>query len=225
MTAKERKRVFKTYLEEVYKPYVTSAENVYRMNGSLSSSLSRIHAEYGSIFELEDKEILKELSFEIKNPSGGAVAFRRKVQNFDLKQAFIQHYATFLDKLHSEELAQKEKENKEEEDYLEGQLTETKFFKRKRSKALRDECIKRYGCRCFVCGFDFEVVYGERGKGFIEVHHLNPMANYDDEHSISVDELRPLCSNCHTMIHRDPRKVSDIDEFKAAYLKRNCNHP
>jgi len=29
--------------------------------------------------------------------------------------------------------------------------------------------------RCEVCGFDFERVYGDHGKGFIECHHKNPV--------------------------------------------------
>lgn len=113
-------------------------------------------------------------------------------------------------------------ENKDVE-HIEGRLKETTFFRRKRNKSLREECIRRYGGYvCYVCGFNFEEVYGERGKEFIEVHHLNPMANYEDEHSITADELRPLCSNCHSMIHKDPNGgVTDIEVFKAEYKRRN----
>jgi 5-methylcytosine-specific restriction enzyme A len=38
-----------------------------------------------------------------------------------------------------------------------------------RSVSARQSCIDHYGYRCFGCGFDFEAMYGERGKHFIHV--------------------------------------------------------
>ena len=43
------------------------------------------------------------------------------------------------------------------------------------SSIARQKCIQYYGCKCFVCGFEFEKVYGEHGKNFIRVHHLIPI--------------------------------------------------
>ena len=223
MDAKGRKKAFKAYLEEAYRPFLTNAGNVLKMYVSLSSSLNTIHPEYSSVFDLDDSKLLVELLNVVRNPPSGAMAFGRRVQHLDLKESFIKHYAAFLDGIKQEERAIIEVEEQKETEFLEGQLKEIRFFKRKRSKALRDECIRKYGgYKCYVCGFDFEAVYGERGKEFIEVHHLNPMANYDDEHPITADELRPLCSNCHSMIHKDPLGgVTEIEIFKADYLRRN----
>jgi 5-methylcytosine-specific restriction enzyme A len=61
------------------------------------------------------------------------------------------------------------------------------------------------GTKCQVCGFDFEGVYGEIGKGFIEAHHLQPLASLIEGVAIAVDPVHDfavLCSNCHRMIHR-----------------------
>jgi 5-methylcytosine-specific restriction endonuclease McrA len=55
---------------------------------------------------------------------------------------------------------------------------------------------------CEVCNFSFEEKYGLLGKGFIEVHHLKPISEYDENEFTSIDNLKLVCSNCHRMIHR-----------------------
>lgn len=71
-----------------------------------------------------------------------------------------------------------------------------------RSQKLRKMCLDRYKCYCHVCGFTFSHMYGEMGDGFIEVHHLNPLAKKKPNDPTTVDELRPVCANCHRMLHR-----------------------
>ena len=41
-----------------------------------------------------------------------------------------------------------------------------------RNPIARQQCIDHYGCKCVVCDFDFEYVYGRIGASFIHVHHL-----------------------------------------------------
>jgi hypothetical protein len=55
---------------------------------------------------------------------------------------------------------------------------------------------------CEVCHFSFEEKYGILGKGFIEVHHLKPIAEYNENELTLIDNLKLVCSNCHRMIHR-----------------------
>ena len=89
--------------------------------------------------------------------------------------------------------------------YAEGNRVSVTTNRYERDPKARTACIKHYGHVCFVCGFDFEKVYGDRGKGFIEVHHLSPLSELGGS-KISIDpiqDMRPLCSNCHSMIHRD----------------------
>lgn len=72
-----------------------------------------------------------------------------------------------------------------------------------RSPANRAACITHFGCSCQACGFDFLDRYGEFGEGFIEVHHITPVSQMGGSYVIDpVQDLIPLCSNCHSMIHR-----------------------
>ena len=71
-----------------------------------------------------------------------------------------------------------------------------------RDTKARNECIKHYGAICQVCGFDFELVYGEMGKGFIHVHHKDKLANKKQAHTVDpTRDLMPVCPNCHAMLH------------------------
>jgi 5-methylcytosine-specific restriction protein A len=55
---------------------------------------------------------------------------------------------------------------------------------------------------CDACGFDFARVYGEVGRGFIECHHLTPLAELSAERISRLSDLALVCPNCHRMIHR-----------------------
>ena len=100
---------------------------------------------------------------------------------------------------------------------IEGRLTEAKVLRRQRNRNARQKCLEASNYTCYVCGFNFEKVYGEIGKGFIEVHHKTPLSEYDEEHEIPQSELCALCSNCHSMVHRN-KKALDVDELKRIYL-------
>lgn len=67
---------------------------------------------------------------------------------------------------------------------------------------------------CEVCGFDFERTYGERGRGFIECHHLDPLSSDTGARVTRQDELALLCANCHRMIH-SRRPWLALDELRA----------
>jgi 5-methylcytosine-specific restriction protein A len=67
----------------------------------------------------------------------------------------------------------------------------------------RKKCIAHYGCNCFVCGFNFEKNYGAIGKDFIHVHHEVPLSEIKKEYKVDpIKHLKPLCPNCHAVIHR-----------------------
>lgn len=72
-----------------------------------------------------------------------------------------------------------------------------------RDRGARLKCIRHWGWKCFVCQFDFAKKYGELGEGFIHVHHLKPLAEIGDAYDLNpVTDLRPVCPNCHAMLHR-----------------------
>lgn len=73
-----------------------------------------------------------------------------------------------------------------------------------RKKVNREACIQLKGSRCVVCGFDFAAVYGPLGAGYIEIHHTTPVASVGTDYRINIaTDLEPLCSNCHSMVHRE----------------------
>lgn len=83
-----------------------------------------------------------------------------------------------------------------------------------RDSTAKRRCIKRWGCSCAVCGFDFHKVYGDLGKGFIHVHHLKPIHTIGEAYLLDPEnDLRPVCPNCHSMLHRK-KEVLSIDELR-----------
>ncbi|MGY3318102.1 HNH endonuclease [Arthrobacter sp. TE12232] len=80
-------------------------------------------------------------------------------------------------------------------------------------------CIAHHGTSCAVCGFSFEIAYGELGKDFIPVHHLVPASQLGSNYELDpVTDLVPLCANCHAMAHhgvRTPRTVAELRRIMA----------
>jgi 5-methylcytosine-specific restriction enzyme A len=86
-----------------------------------------------------------------------------------------------------------------------------------RNPAAAKVAKKHHGLRCQVCDISFAEKYGPLGEGFIEAHHLRPIALLEEGTPISYDvaaDFAVLCANCHRMIHRttDP---SDIEGLRA----------
>ena len=99
--------------------------------------------------------------------------------------------------------------------YTEGATKQVYVNAHERSSKARLECMRHYGTSCYVCGFDFSKVYGnELGAGFIHVHHLVDISTIGEEYIVNpVQDMRPLCPNCHAMVHK--RKPSiDPDGLK-----------
>jgi len=83
-----------------------------------------------------------------------------------------------------------------------------------RNPEARERCIRKWGLNCAVCNFHFEFFYGQLGKGYIHVHHLKPLAGIREEYEINPEEdLRPVCPNCHSMLHRN-KQVLSIEELQ-----------
>ena len=103
----------------------------------------------------------------------------------------------------------------------EGAIVEMHIAKHERNPELRKKCIAYYaakngGCiKCEACGMSFAEKYGGIGAGYIEVHHLNPISQTEDVHTVNPEtDLVPLCANCHAMIHRlmaAEKKESGLD--------------
>jgi 5-methylcytosine-specific restriction protein A len=91
----------------------------------------------------------------------------------------------------------------EEQVYIEGSTKEIRVNIYERNPAARQKCIKYYGSICQICEFNFEDVYGVIGEGYIQVHHLKPLSEIGQEYELDpIQDLIPVCANCHAMIHR-----------------------
>ena len=102
-----------------------------------------------------------------------------------------------------------------QETYFEGAISRITINAFERNSQARRQCISHYGATCCVCGFNFFDFFGEIGQGFIHVHHLVPISNIDERYKIDpVRDLRPVCPNCHSMLHRREPPFS-IGELKA----------
>lgn len=98
---------------------------------------------------------------------------------------------------------------------VEGAQKQVLVNRHERNRRARKSCVNHYGCFCSVCGFDFEQGYGEIGRGFIHVHHVNELSLVEEEYEVDpVNDLRPVCPNCHAMLHHKTRPARSIDDLK-----------
>ncbi len=108
----------------------------------------------------------------------------------------------------------------EEDNYYEGNSIEVQLNRYERSVEAREKCIEFHGCHCKICGFDFEEVYGDAGRGFIHVHHIVPISEVKEEYSVNYKkDLIPVCPNCHAIIHRR-KKPYTVQEVKQLLQNR-----
>jgi 5-methylcytosine-specific restriction enzyme A len=101
----------------------------------------------------------------------------------------------------------------ETEVFREGSVCKVLVNAYERSPQARQKCIDYYGVNCFVCGFNFSKIFGKLGEGFIHVHHLCPISEIAEEYDVNPErDLRPVCPNCHAMIHRrsPPLSIQEI---------------
>lgn len=73
------------------------------------------------------------------------------------------------------------------------------------------------GLACEVFGFHFGQRYGQLGDGFIECHHLRPLADTGPTRT-RPEDLALHCSNCHRMAHRR-RPWPTLDDLRALLVQ------
>ena len=133
------------------------------------------------------------------------------------------HYQNFKDQVKTFAglilLCSYSKEEQEPLLYNEGKERTFNGTRYERNSINREICLASKGYRCSVCGISMEQLYGEIGKDYIEVHHIIPVSEYGEERLIDpLEELVPVCPNCHAMLHRRKPPYS-IDELKAKIKK------
>lgn len=98
----------------------------------------------------------------------------------------------------------------------EGAIRQITINAYERSPAARAACISHYGTACTICGFDFAQIYGPVAEGIIHVHHLVPIASIGESYKVDpINDLRPVCPNCHAVIHHGDtcRSIEDVQRL------------
>ena len=90
----------------------------------------------------------------------------------------------------------------------------------KTTPAARKKCIEVHGTACNICGFDFGTVYGLEFVGKIHVHHKLPLHEIKEDYVVDpVEDLIPVCPNCHMILHSKPGGFYTVDEVKTMVKK------
>jgi 5-methylcytosine-specific restriction protein A len=89
-----------------------------------------------------------------------------------------------------------------------------------RSARNRRRALEVHGRKCVACGFDFDAVYGAKhARGYIEIHHVRSITKVQGPIDPHMD-LVPLCSNCHSMAHRERNRILTVAEIQALLVER-----
>ena len=105
-------------------------------------------------------------------------------------------------------LAQEFQLDPSEESFREGRAHLRRHLTRERNRSLvlkaKQMWLQEYGGEpsCAICGFSFLKTYGAIGSGFIEAHHVRPISSLEPDPLVTVDDLVPVCSDCHSILHR-----------------------
>jgi predicted HNH restriction endonuclease len=100
--------------------------------------------------------------------------------------------------------------------FHEGGVDQILVNRYERDRRARAACIAHYGPSCCVCGFSFLESYGEALRGFVHVHHLVSLASIGADYELDpVQDLRPICPNCHAVVHRrdPPYSPEEVQRF------------
>lgn len=83
-----------------------------------------------------------------------------------------------------------------------------------RSPRNREEALRIHGTTCHCCGFNFDRVYGPTlARSYIEIHHIKSITESEGIVNPATD-LVPLCSNCHSMVHRKRGEIMPVTELQ-----------
>ena len=108
--------------------------------------------------------------------------------------------------------------------YSEGTPNQVTLTRYERNPHAREECIEHYGSSCNVCRFNFEETYGQTGKDFIHVHHLTQIASIGKKYNVDpITDLRPVCTNCHSIIHKRKPAYTIEEMIEMLNLTRKTN--
>lgn len=125
----------------------------------------------------------------------------------------------FYDERHPKELGMRQEgEEVIPGDAPEGAVLERRVNRYERDPKLREEAIRIHGVNCFGCGINIKETYG-LAKDFIHIHHVKPLSTVRGGRVSSEKDLKPLCPNCHAVVHLKTPPIS-IAKLKRMIKKK-----
>jgi hypothetical protein len=110
-------------------------------------------------------------------------------------------------------------------EFREGALSRVTVNAYERNREAPRRCIETYGPQCIICNFSFGEAYGPEADGYIHVHHVRPLSELGDEYVVDpVEDLRPVCPNCHAVLHLSGRCRS-IEEVRRLLSRQTGSVP
>jgi predicted HNH restriction endonuclease len=105
----------------------------------------------------------------------------------------------------------------EAEGEIEGESRDSKSIRYERSKKNKSICLAVHGYKCKACKMVFEEQYGPIARNFIEVHHLYPVSSAGVASLDPINDLVPLCPNCHSVAHLQspPYSIEEIKQMRS----------
>ena len=147
-----------------------------------------------------------------KDHSLGLVTFISREAGARLKQpSYVESHAESVSQI-SEELSR-------DEEFDEGTAIRVEVNRYERDPIARERCIQHYGATCIACGVSMPDRYGPQVLGLIHVHHLRPLASLRKRAPVNpIQDLRPVCPNCHAVIHstNPPRSIEEVNKMVRA---------
>ena len=110
---------------------------------------------------------------------------------------------------------------KGEEVVDEGAVQRVLLDRYERSRRNRRAAIGKHGVRCFGCRIEMAEVYGRIAKGRIHIHHVKPLSTMRGVRP-DIEDLVPLCPNCHTIVHLEVPPLS-INKLKELIYQQQMN--
>lgn len=209
LKAQEKKEISIFYNQIIFNAYLHAdifARIKIHWGNDLGKELNKIFC--GALDKFKSGEYTKEFAPKMKFT---------KMGNTTYKLELIEAESFFIEPKEELSLPEFELEGLEEG---EKSYRINKYFERNLKN--RQEAIKYHGTTCCICGFNFENIYGELGKDYIEIHHTTPLYTLDKVVKINpITDLVPICANCHRMIHRDRSNFKSIEEIKDLIKNKN----
>ena len=172
--------------------------------------------------KFEEKEIkFKEATRQMLMQEGktGVEEWRESICPKDYWKYEGEPLTAFYDRRYPKESAMwQEGEEVIPEDAPEGAALERRVNRYERDPKLREAAIRIHGVNCFGCGINMKETYG-LAKDFIHIHHVKPLATVRGGRVSPEKDLRPLCPNCHAVVHLKTPPVS-ITKLKRMIKKK-----